>query len=731
MPEESFESAVRAANAYLADEARRTPFFVAVDDAEEYARFTQFFTGQRGIQSIPLHDFCPEEDAEPDIDKLKETLATRGDHPALLLGVGDAVRLFSTRIIDDLRGFTAGGKLVVPCRGAHETLAKLTARDGKFAERQVTFARPGALQPVEVYGKDVPVDAVGGLRNLLAALENGGTEPLRARTDRTLRDVSRVATVFDAWKRTHPSLPFKEEMLSEEEWMELLRDDHLDGEKIDHWRTFLLLKGKPPAKDTYLSFALEGAKNAEQWSDRLVSALLDLKRSDSRFSRFAAERKQLLGKLGGLGWTNARGADYASRAGFIDGSDRWAYMTDITLAERKAIVASLSGLDVIPKGLGDSDPRLADYLRDYVFSGPKAETFTPYFRDYKRCKILNRIEPDFLETVERLAEERPYTALKTRGAALDGLADPGTGLYWLDALGCEYLGYIQARARILGLSFSTTVVRANLPTLTCYNKDFYESWPSKIKTKSKALDEVKHDGDAIDYQNVKTPEHLPVELDAVDQALDWIAEALSGRKARRILLVSDHGASRLAVIREHENRWEMATKGKHSGRCCPKAEIGEKPDCATEEDAPDGKVFWVLANYDRFRGGRKASVEVHGGATLEEVVVPILEFTLGGRPPEVRNETPILKFAAGATPVLKLYSPDRPKNLAVLIDGFKYPATPPDGQDGRYAVPLMGVKRTGRHEGIVLEGDNEIAVVSFEIEGRAAKVRDDNDNFFN
>ena len=61
---------------------------------------------------------------------------------------------------------------------------------------------------------------------------------------------------------------------------------------------------------------------------------------------------------------------------------------------------------------------------------------------------------------------------------------------------------------------------------------------------------------------------------------------------------SDHGASRLAVINNTENKWRMATDGKHSGRCCPVNEIDEKPDTATEEHE-----FWVLANYDRFKGG--------------------------------------------------------------------------------------------------------------------------------
>ena len=728
MPEETFESAVRATNAYLADEARLTPFFVALDDGDEYAGFMQLFTGQRGIASIYLHDFCPEEDSEPDIDRLRENLVRREPKPALLLGVGDAVRLFAPHLVDDLRGLATAGKIIVPCRGAREALDRIAKRDGKFAERQVAFGKRGALHPVEVYGRDVPVNAVHGLCNLLAALENGGLETIRARTERSLRDVSLVRTAYDAWKRTHAFVSFTEEMLSVDQWAEMLSDDHLEGEKIDHWRTFLRLRKEPPARDSYLAFAFERTNNAAQWHARIVSALLDLKRTDSRFSRFAKERRELLRQLGAPGWTNARGAAYASGLGFIDGVDRWAYLTNLTKPERQAIVASLAGLESVPKGIGNSDPSLGDYLRDYVFTGVEAETLTAYFREYKRCKVLNRIEPDFLETVERLATERPYNRLKTRGAVLDGLKDSDTGLFWLDALGCEYLGYIQVRARVLGLSLSTTVVRANLPTLTCYNKDFYDSWPSSVKTVSKRLDDIKHDGDSGDYQNTKTPDHIPAELDAIDQALDWIAEALAGRKARRILLVSDHGASRLAVIRERENRWEMASKGKHSGRCCPKTEIDEKPDCATEEEAPDGTTFWVLANYDRFRGGRKGSVEVHGGATLEEVIVPIIEFTLAGRRIEVRNETPTIKLAAGTTPALRLYSPDKPKNLSVIVDDVRYSATPAGGENGRYLVPLSGFRQTGSHEGVVFDGDNEIAAVSFDVEGRAAKVR--NDEFF-
>ncbi len=61
----------------------------------------------------------------------------------------------------------------------------------------------------------------------------------------------------------------------------------------------------------------------------------------------------------------------------------------------------------------------------------------------------------------------------------------------------------------------------------------------------------------------------------------------------------------------------MASKGKHSGRCCPCAEADVKSEYATQDNG-----YWVSANYDRFKGGRKASVEVHGGATLRRGCYP-------------------------------------------------------------------------------------------------------------
>jgi len=62
-----------------------------------------------------------------------------------------------------------------------------------------------------------------------------------------------------------------------------------------------------------------------------------------------------------------------------------------------------------------------------------------------------------------------------------------------------------------------------------------------------------------------------------------------GGEIQSAVMIADHGASRLAVLHDTENIWEMAEKGQHSGRCCPKNEVDVQPDYAT--DAGD---FWAL-----------------------------------------------------------------------------------------------------------------------------------------
>lgn len=297
------------------------------------------------------------------------------------------------------------------------------------------------------------------------------------------------------------------------------------------------------------------------------------------------------------------------------------YLTDLTQPEKERV---FEWLNVYGHGYTSGDltgilrhiyPDLSDYLSSFRFRNGLLDS---YFESYKYQKVINRILPNFELIVDEQSRTLSFVdVLPARSAIVDKLDLAQAHAYFLDALGVEYLGYIQAKCNQYGLSANIMCGRCELPSLTCFNKDFVVTCESKGCAVSdiKSLDEIKHHGEnSFDYQKVKIPVYLISELEVIDTLLKNIRAAIYSGYLSKAVIISDHGASRLAVLHETETLWRMATDGVHSGRCCPQNEIDVKPDSAIEAEG-----FWVLANYDRFKGGRKANVEVHGGATLQKL----------------------------------------------------------------------------------------------------------------
>jgi hypothetical protein len=220
----------------------------------------------------------------------------------------------------------------------------------------------------------------------------------------------------------------------------------------------------------------------------------------------------------------------------------------------------------------------------------------------------------------------------------------------------------------------------------------------------------------IDFR-AKTPIHLATELNIIDDVLDRSVKKLKEKTADKILLVSDHGASRLAVINEQECIWELSANGVHCGRCCPCDEADVKSEFAASENG-----FWVLANYDRFKGGRKASVEVHGGATLEEVIIPLIEMELFDSKIEISNTTPETTASYKKNAEIILFSKNKLKKVSLRIFGKQYFAEKIN--DNKHKIILQDIKKTGHYTADVLEGDSLIGEISFDIRSESVKSND-------
>ena len=123
--------------------------------------------------------------------------------------------------------------------------------------------------------------------------------------------------------------------------------------------------------------------------------------------------------------------------------------------------------------------------------------------------------------MEKLAKSREFNRLPTRNEIIDGLNKDDTYLYWLDSLGVEYLAFIVELVRMRGLSISINIARAELPTITSINRDFFDAWQGARKEKNDQLDDTKHsDAGGYNFENNVLPIHLAKELDIISGVID-------------------------------------------------------------------------------------------------------------------------------------------------------------------------------------------------------------------
>lgn len=418
----------------------------------------------------------------------------------------------------------------------------------------------------------------------------------------------------------------------------------------ERWLLWLAMRVFGEGSGTYLGFSLDQTTSCEAWIRRVYHALADVARSDDRFESFFAQRLELL-KL--LPANSTEMQFYCQSVAERYGKDAVYYLSDSTDHERRQWMKTIDENDwtdaEIEKAIAHASRELSYYIEPFVFDSHNshlkndnislAGDLTYYFNRYKYLKIRNCIDDDFIEYVDKYAIERPYNKLRCRSAVTRTIDKEGVQAYFIDALGAEHLGYIQAKCREYGMISDIQIVRCELPSITSINKEFKERFETRDV---KDLDDLKHHSTIYLYERCQLPIHLFEELKVIDKELRNIRDLLRSHGAQKAVIFSDHGASRLAVIYKHENeKIELEEKGKHSGRCC-RCEQNPNLDQAAYENG-----WAVLANYERFKGGNKAQVEVHGGASLEEVVVPIVTLTLRPEKVEYHLVDQIVKYSQG------------------------------------------------------------------------------------
>lgn len=714
----TLDTGIKSMMSYLRSDVAY-PYFIAVGSARDVESIINALPS--GCRMMYVSRYC-EPDSFPDFDRLLQDMRT-SQTDMVVHGLGDYAKLTRDyRFLSLVKDQTLPHKAVLICRGASMEIERLRQMDPKFDGRRWCVIASELDLSVKAVDPSLSFPACDGVRALLEWMERCGTGRQYVHTELTLDGVEVIHNAYEAIKHRDALFSVEESALTDEQWEEYLSDSGLDGFSIDHWRSYLRMKVHD-TESPYLRYVMRCSANYPEYRVNLVGALLHIKHNTEAFRSLYDERKALLKSFPAHDLyeylQNSKAKDRA----------RIHYLTDNTEIERYAIIEELSVTGVIPDDLRAIYPELADYLNPYHFSGDKGDLFTSYFEAYKAQKVTNALTPSFVDRVNQLSEagNRVYNGLPTRQALLLQLRTSETGLYWMDALGVEYLGFIQKQAKELELRIRYHIGRASLPTITSINRGFYDDWSGFKAQKDSRLDCVKHDGCEVETRCTNPAIHLVKELEIIRSALMKIKQLLVSHQTERMLLVSDHGASRLCVLHQTENRWTMTERGRHSGRCCPVADADACPISATKE-----KGFWVLANYDRFKGSRLADKEVHGGASLEEVLVPIIEIALADRRvdcyiPDAGDPAVILK-PLDEPPIMRLFCTNASASITVRINGCDYQAQQEDANSNMFLVRMEGQWRVGvTYTATTYDGDQELSTFRFVLQRAKRATRNDRD----
>lgn len=494
------------------------------------------------------------------------------------------------------------------------------------------------------------------------------------------------------------------------------------------WLFWLALKVFGESNNDYLTLVLNNCAAYQDFESRLYLNMADIEITAPNFKKLYDERRNLISRLP----QNISLIDkYCDRLGKYEKNAIF-YLTDLSEKEEFEFMQCLSNYDYsdaeITRAVNNFSKNLSLYMQDFIFDFintklPESEfsftqELTKYFKEYKLQKLTNRIHENFLNLVNQYALSRPYNKLQPRSNILSHIDKNKSQLFFFDALGAEYLSFILEKCKEYGLSAEIYIGRCELPSITSNNKDFFQYFNSEDCFKIEELDNVKHHSQKYDYQQCKFPLHLFRELEIIDNELQKIQSRLLQETAEKIFMVSDHGASRLAVIygQELNSAIAMEENGEHSGRCC-KTENNPEISFAAYENG-----FSILANYERFKGGRKANVEVHGGATLEEMLIPIILITKLQADIEINFTNPTVILKLPNVPEITIYANIPLQEPRLCVNGEIYIGEL--GADNKHAkFKLTKIKRKGKYFADFYCGNKKFpAPLEFKVERQTREV---------
>ena len=381
-------------------------------------------------------------------------------------------------------------------------------------------------------------------------------------------------------------------------------------------------------QDDYLSYCVRKAKNENDLVDNIYHDIFSLR---LRHPEWEKESQDLMSALN----LSKDSAFFKALDETPDYKLRLCYLTGNTQAERIYLIHMIGEwlrMDA-QQALSCSEvqfayPELYAYLQHTeLFRDSDSER---YFDSYKSYKLSNRLPQDediYFSNFDINSYPYRYTLLS------DSITTDSV-ILWTDALGAEWLSLLcwTLQKDSNGQIKSVALAQSCLPTETEYN----DQW-NKMDTphdKLDKLDKLAHHG-VIDDPSYYTC--IQEQFAFFSKVVDKIEELF--QKYHRVIITGDHGSSRLAARFFHAREGYPAPASSQvcsHGRFCifNGAKIIASSNQVIAKDS-DGNQYLIFKNYDHFKqsgfaaGGDDENAqygELHGGASPEELLVPVIVF---------------------------------------------------------------------------------------------------------
>lgn len=375
-------------------------------------------------------------------------------------------------------------------------------------------------------------------------------------------------------------------------------------------------------KSDYISYALSKVKTATTVPVSLECAILSCT-ENTNFDEWLIQRKKALDVLGITELSQEFWTRYDELS---DARIKIKILTGKTHDERTKIIELLSQSLSDGKQPSDFKTILKEKYPDLALYLSEPEHLEPELSDYISQYKINKIADRFSLSFSNMAGDiNPYD-YKTRGQILFSLKGSCDAYFlWIDGMGIEWIDMLLAKVKHQNPTLvnpSVDIGTAVLPTVTSINMG--KADPTTISEKKfDALDSLSHIKDKSDcnYHSI-----IAKQFEMMDKIADIICQAAEKHPDKDIVITADHGMSRMAAKGFHKTDGINAPSSAtvcNLGRYCEMPADSKMPSIT---NTVKEEVIIAFKTHNHFTISGNAPGELHGGASPEEILIPVIHF---------------------------------------------------------------------------------------------------------